>query len=96
MGPVIAGRTADDKILARWEDPQSSITLFRSKYLSAFGLVWLSKRLDGLTTVAHAEAILLDEREAPAREAARQQRRSDDDRLKDETIRRVNKAAFKP
>jgi hypothetical protein len=96
VGPAIAGRTADDKILARWEDPQSSITLFRSKYLSTFGLVWLSKRLDGLTTVAHAEAILLDEREAPAREAARQQRRSDDDRLKDETIRRVNKAAFKP
>jgi hypothetical protein len=96
IGPVIAGRTVDDKLLARWEDPQSSITLFRSKYLSTFGLVLLSKRLDGLTTVAHAEAILLDEREAPAREAARQQRRSDADRLKDETVRRVNKAAFKP
>jgi hypothetical protein len=96
IAPMIAGRTPDDKILARWEDPQSSITLFRSKYLSTFGLVLLSKRLDGLTTVAHAEAILLDEREAPSREAARQQRRSDADRLKDETVRRVNKAAFKP
>lgn len=94
--PRSSGRNADDKIQARWEDPQSSITLFRSKYLSAFGLVLLSKRLDGLTTVAHAEAILLDEREAPARESARQQRRSDEDRLKEEGVRRVNKAAFKP
>jgi hypothetical protein len=64
--------------------------------LSTFGLVLLSKRLDALTTVAHAEAILLDEREAPAREMARQQQRSDDDRLKEEAVRRVNKAAFKP
>jgi hypothetical protein len=86
----------DDRILARWEDADTSITLFRSKYLSTFGLVLLSKHLDALTTVAHAEAILLDEREAPARESARQQKQSDDDRAKEEAVRRVNKAAFKP
>lgn len=86
----------DDRILARWEDADTSITLFRSKYLSTFGLVLLSKHLDALTTVAHAEAVLLDEREAPARESARQQTRSDDDRFKEEAVRRVNKAAFKP
>jgi len=86
----------DDRILARWDDADTSITLFRSKYLSTFGLVLLSKHLDALTTIAHAEAILLDEREAPARESARQQTRSDDDRLKEEAVRRVNKAAFKP
>ena len=86
----------DDRILARWEDADTSITLFRSKYLSTFGLILLSKHLDALTTVAHAEAVLLDERDAPARESARQQKRSDDDRLKEEAVRRVNKAAFKP
>jgi hypothetical protein len=59
-------------------------------------LVLLSKHLDALTTIAHAEAILLDEREAPARESARQEKRSDDDRVKEEAVRRVNKAAFKP
>jgi hypothetical protein len=96
MTAVIPGRNADDKILAHWEDSQYSITLFRSKYLSTFGLVLLSKRLDDLTRVAHAEAILLDEREAPARESARQQRRTDEDRLREATVRRVNKAAFKP
>ena len=96
MAPVTPGPNADDKIVAHWEDPQYSITLFRSKYLSTFGLVLLSKRLDGLTALANAEAILLDERDAPARETARQQRRTDEDRLREETVRRVNKAAFKP
>src|SRR6185503_2256545 len=86
----------DDRIQARWEDADTSITLFRSKYLSTFGLVLLSKHLDALTTIAHAEAILLDEREAPARESARQQGQSGDDRVKEEAVRRVNKAAFKP
>ena len=88
--------TVDDRILARWENADTSITLFRSKYLSTFGLVLLSKHLDALTTVAHAEAILLDEREAPARESARQQQQTGDDRIKEEAVRRVNKAAFKP
>lgn len=91
-----SGGNVDDRILARWEDAHTSITLFRSKYLSSFGLILLSKHLDALATVAHAEAMLLDEREAPARESARQQTRSDEDRLKEEAVRRVNKAAFKP
>jgi hypothetical protein len=94
--PVIAGPNADDKIVAHWEDPQYSVTLFRSTYLSTFGLVVLSKRLDALAALANAEAILLDEREAPEREVVRQQNRTDENRLREETMRRVNKAAFKP
>jgi hypothetical protein len=96
MAPVVAGPNAEDKIVAHWEDPQYSITLFRSRYLSMFGLVLVSKRLDALTALANAEAILMDDREAPARETARQLRRTDEDRVKEETVRRVNKAAFKP
>jgi hypothetical protein len=94
--PVAPGPNADDKIAAHWEDSQYSITLFRSRYLSTFGLVLVSKRLDGLTALANAEALLLDEREAPAREVARQQKRTDEDRVREETVRRMNKAAFKP
>ena len=94
--PGSSAGNVDDRILARWEDADTSITLFRSKYLSTFGLVLLSKHLDALTKVAQDDAILLDEREAPARESVRQQKRSDDDRLKEEAVRRVNKAAFKP
>jgi hypothetical protein len=96
IAPLTPGPNADDKIVAHWEDPQYSIILFRSTYLSTFGLVLFSKRLDGLSALANAEAVLMDEREAPARETARLQMRTDEDRLKEETARRVNKAAFKP
>jgi hypothetical protein len=96
MPMMISGPNADDKIVAHWEDAQYSITLFRSRYLLTCGLVLLSKRLDGLTALANAEAILSDEREAPARETARQLKRTDEDRVREETVRRANKAAFKP
>jgi hypothetical protein len=84
------------KLLAHWEDPESSISLFRSSYLSAFGLVVLSKRLDTLARVATVEAILLDEQEAPLREIERQQNQTDEARVKQETARRLNKATFRP
>jgi hypothetical protein len=85
-----------DKLLAYWEDSHSSLSLFRSSYLSAFGLVVLSKRLDALARVATVEAILLDEHEAPQREIERQQNQTDEARVKQETDRRLNKATFRP
>ena len=94
--PVIPPSSARDKLVANWEDAQYSVTLFRSSYLSTFGLVLLSKRLDGLATLASAEAILQDDREAPQREVERQQQLTPEGRLRQETARRANKAAFKP
>jgi hypothetical protein len=85
-----------DKLLAYWEDSDSSISLFRSSYLSAYGLVVLSKRLDTLARVATVESILLDEQEAPQREIERQQNQTDEARVKQETARRLNKATFRP
>jgi len=87
---------ASDKLLSYWEDPHSSLSLFQSSYLSAFGLVVLSKRLDTLARVATVEAILLDEQEAPQREIERQQNQTAESRVKQETARRVNKATFRP
>ena len=86
----------DDKLLAHWEDPQYAITLFRSKYVPTYGLVLLSKRLDRLAALAIAEAILMDDRAAPARETARQQQQSDEERVREAAARRLNKATFKP
>jgi hypothetical protein len=103
MLPVIRNKSssapdgnASDKLLAYWEDSQSSLSLFQSSYLSAFGLVVLSKRLDTLARVATVEAILLDEQEAPQREIERQQNQTEESRVKQETARRVNKATFRP
>ena len=87
---------ASDKLLAYWEDSHCSLSLFQSSYLSAFGLVVLSKRLDTLARVATVEAILLDEQEAPQREIERQQNQTEETRVKHETARRVNKATFRP
>jgi len=87
---------ASDKLLAYWEDSHYSLSLFQSSYLSAFGLVVLSKPLDTLARVATVEAILLDEQEAPQREIERQQSQTEESRVKHETARRVNKATFRP
>ena len=87
---------ASDKLLAFWEDADCSLSLFQSSYLSAFGLVVLSKRLDTLARVATVEAFLLDEQEAPQREIERQQNQTAESRVKQETARRVNKATFRP
>jgi hypothetical protein len=48
MPMMTPGPNADDKIVAHWEDAQYAITLFRSRYMSTFGLVLLSKRLDAI------------------------------------------------
>jgi hypothetical protein len=56
----------------------------------------LSKQLDTLARVANVEAILLDEQEAPQREIERQQNQTEENRVKQETARRVNKATFRP
>lgn len=93
---VMPPSTVQDKFVAIWEDPRNSITLFRSSYLSTFGMVLLSKRLDGLATLASAEAVLQDDREAPQREVERQQKLTPENRLRQETAGRANKATFKP
>jgi hypothetical protein len=95
--PSVFGAAKDsDKILAYWEDSQFSLTLFRSSSLSTFGLVVLSKRLDALARVAIVEATLLDEQDAPQREIERQQNQNEESRVKQQTARRVNRAAFRP
>jgi hypothetical protein len=103
MLPVTSNRpssaptvNASDKLLAYWEDSESSLSLFQSSYLSTFGLVVLSKRLDTLAGVATVEAILLDEQEAPQREIERQQNQTAESRVKQETARRLNKTTFRP
>ena len=46
--------------------------------------------------LAVAEAVALDEREAPAREAARLKKDADDLKAADEQARETNKGAFRP
>jgi hypothetical protein len=55
-----------------------------------------SLRLDALASTAEAEAVRLDERDAPKRELARQKKEADDKRAAQEKARLQNKALFRP
>lgn len=82
--------------IARWGDASYSIGLFRSSMESGFQVVVTSAALDALARTADAQAVRLDERDAPSREIARQKKSADDARVSQEKARVANKAAFKP
>ena len=63
---------------------------------SGFQLVVTSVRLDALARTADTQAILLDEREAPLREVARQRKDEEDAHMSQEKARLANKASFRP
>jgi hypothetical protein len=84
------------KVIARWEDPQYSLNLVRSSYQPAFGMILYSKQLDALARTAVTEALRLDEQEAPQRDADKQRKQADENRVKEEKARLVNKESFRP
>jgi hypothetical protein len=82
--------------LARWGDADYSVVLYRSSYAAGFRLIVTSPRLEALARTADAQAIRLDEREAPQREIARQKKDAEDTRDSQEKARTANKAVFRP
>ncbi len=86
---------ASETVLAQWDDAAYALAL-RSPYVSTFGLVVSSKQLEALARAAAAESIRLDTQEVPQREIERQQRPSEENRVKQATARRVNKPTFRP
>jgi hypothetical protein len=91
---IISDRT--EKIIARWEDTQFSFNLFQPSYLSTFGMVMYSKRLDALARTAIFESVRLDKQEAPRREIERQKKKDEETRARQEKARQANKAPFRP
>jgi hypothetical protein len=83
-------------LLARFGDASCAVVLYRSSYASGFRLIVTSPRLEALARTAGAQAIRLDEREAPQREIARQKKEAADTRASEEKSRLANKAAFRP
>jgi hypothetical protein len=81
--------------LAHWGGGDYSVVLYRSTYRS-FTMTVTSLRLDALARSAEAEAVRLDERDAPKRELARQKKEADDKRTAQEKARLANKALFRP
>ena len=82
--------------IASWGDAEFSAVLYRSTYASGFRLIVTSTPLSARARSAEAEAVRLDERDAPVRERARLKKEADDARAVQEKARLANKATFVP
>jgi hypothetical protein len=82
--------------LARWGDTDYSVVLYRLSYASGFRMIVASVRLEALARAAEAQALRLDERDAPKLELARLKKEADDARAVQEKARLANKAGFRP
>lgn len=70
MNPSYKGT---EKVIARWEDSQYSLNLFRS-YGDTFAIVMFTKELDAQAGISIAESVKLEQEEAPQKAAARAKR----------------------
>ena len=86
--------------VAGWGDSSYTAILYKSSAgmygSSSFRMIVSSVRLSALARTADAQAVRLDERDAPQRERARQKKEADDERTAKAKARVANKAAFKP
>jgi hypothetical protein len=83
-------------IVAEWRQADASVVLQRREYTDAYVLVVTSLSLDTAARKAEATALVLDDREAPQREAALVKKRADDERQAEERARSANKKTFQP
>ena len=75
--PMNPSYKATEKVIARWEDSQYSLNLFRS-YGDTFAIVMFTKQLDAQAGVSIAESVKLEQEEAPQKQAARVKKAADD------------------
>jgi hypothetical protein len=80
------------KPVASWEDSQYSFNLVQSSFSDAFELVIYSKRVAAEADAALAQAVKVDELEAPQRAVARQKKEADAMEL----TRQKNQKSFRP
>jgi hypothetical protein len=82
--------------IALWGDLDYSVGLYRSPFATEFSVVVTSPPLEVMAQTSSAEAIRLDEREAPQHEVERKQKEADAARASQEKARSANKATFTP
>jgi hypothetical protein len=90
--PTHAVYASTDTFIARWEDSQNSVNLFRSSNQSSFQLAIFSKRLDAQAQAASIESVKLENEEAPQK--AIDWRKREADEL--EVARQINQKTFRP
>jgi len=85
-----------EEVLSQWQDDLYCFDLIRSASGPTYKLVGVIKKLDGPARAAIAEALRLDDQEAPQRNAARAATEDAAARDKLEKARLVNKPRFRP
>jgi hypothetical protein len=83
-------------VIAEWRREDTNMSLRRGRYNESFSLVITSVSLDAIARKAQASALVMDVREAPAREAALSKKRADEQRQVEEQTRTANKKVFTP
>lgn len=83
-------------VIAEWRREDTHMSLRRGRYNESFSLVITSVSLDAIARKAKASALVMDVREAPAREAALSKKRADEQRQVEEQTRTANKKVFTP
>jgi hypothetical protein len=86
----------DSIVVAHWESPAASLTLFRGTYTPELQLVLVSKPLGARALAAIREAKRLDVLEAPQRAIDQRRKEAADADAAREKTRSTNKGAFRP
>jgi hypothetical protein len=81
-----------EKLIARWEDSQYSLNLVRLSTQDTFAIVMFSKQADAQAAVSIAEAVKLEQQEAPQKAAAQVQKNA----AALEVERQKNMQTFRP
>jgi hypothetical protein len=76
--PTNPSYNSTEKVIARWEDNQYSLSVIRSSVPETFAIVMFDKRLDAQAGVSIAESVQLERQEAPQKEADRVKKVADD------------------
>jgi hypothetical protein len=67
-----------EKVIARWENTEYSLNLFRSSAMDTFAIVIFDKQLDSQAAVSIAASVELERQEAPQKEVERAKKETDD------------------
>jgi hypothetical protein len=82
--------------VSQWGTAEYTVVLVRPTFGAGFQVVVTSTQLDELARAADAEAVRLDQSEAPLREIARRKQDTEDAHAAQEKARIANKATFRP
>jgi hypothetical protein len=95
LEPVVSPKVAYDsqpETVASWEDARFSFNLVRTILRGSFGLLIYSKRANTEAELGRVEATKTEKLDAPAKEAERQKKQTDDLAL----LRQKNQKNFRP